>query len=141
MSTTYFTDRDLGIGFPAILSAAGLDVRRHQDYFPDNCPDERWLKEIGKRRWVAITRDKRIRYKPNELQAVIRHRVRLLVVVGKAKFPELAESFVRTLPRIEGFLSRNDPPFIAKVYCPTPAEITRNPQHPGRLERHYPKSP
>jgi hypothetical protein len=139
LNTTYFTDRDLGIRFPAILAEAGLDVRRHQDHFSDNCPDERWLKEIGRRRWVAITRDKRIRYKPNELEAVIRHRVRLLVIVGKAKFPELADSFVRTLPRIESFLQRHNPPFIAKVYRPTDSELKKDPLHPGRVELHYPR--
>jgi hypothetical protein len=40
----FFTDRDLGTRFPDILSTAGLDVRRHADLFPDDCPDEVWLK-------------------------------------------------------------------------------------------------
>lgn len=139
MKLVYFTDRDLGLRFPEILSDAGLTVERHKDHFPHDCPDERWLKVIGKRRWVAITRDKRIRYKPNELEAVIRHRVRLLVVVGKAKYPELAESFVRTISRIEAFLARNDPPFIAKVLRPSPTELARNPEASGRVEYSYPR--
>jgi hypothetical protein len=52
---------------------------------------------------------------------VMRHRVALLVVVGTAPFSELAHNFVVTLPQVRRFLARNRPPFIAKVYRPTPA--------------------
>ena len=40
----FFTDRDLGHQFPAILRDAGLRVERHTDHCPPNCPDEEWLK-------------------------------------------------------------------------------------------------
>jgi uncharacterized protein (DUF433 family) len=36
----FFTDRDLGHQFPAILRDAGLRVERHTDHCPPNCPDE-----------------------------------------------------------------------------------------------------
>jgi hypothetical protein len=112
----YFTDRDLGKRFPEILRANGLNVERHADHFAPETPDAVWLEEVGKRGWIAITHDQRIRYKPNERDAVMRHRVALLVVVGKAPFPDLARAFVATLPRIEDFLAEREPPFIAKVY-------------------------
>ena len=63
--TVYFTDRDLGKRFPEILTAGGLIVRRHADHFAHDTADEIWLKTIGENGWVAITRDGRIRYKPN----------------------------------------------------------------------------
>ena len=63
-----------------------------------------------------ITHNQRIRYTPNELAAVVRHRVALLVMIGHAPFPELAHNFVKTLPRIEAFVEARKPPFIAKVY-------------------------
>ncbi|MEO8202036.1 MAG: hypothetical protein ABI679_16005 [Gemmatimonadota bacterium] len=138
MNPAFFTDRDLGLLVPSILAAGGLEVHRHHDHFRPDCPDEQWLKEIGRRRWVAITRDQRIRYKPNERAAVIRHKVRLLVLVGKATFPELAKSFVRTTPRIMAFLADNPPPVIAKVYCAAPAVAAVDPEAPGRIERWYP---
>jgi hypothetical protein len=90
----YFTDRDLGKRFPEILRASGLNVERHADHFPPETPDEVWLEEVGKRGWIALTHDQRIRYKPNERDAVMRHRVALLVVVGKAPFSDLARSLV-----------------------------------------------
>jgi len=139
LNVVFFTDRDLGARFPEILSAAGLSVERHRDHFPPDCADETWLRVVGQRGWVALTHDRRIRYKPNELNAVMRHRVALLVVVGKAPYPDLARAFVTTFPRIRRFLERNAPPFIAKVYRPTPAEVARNPDAPGRVEIWYPR--
>ncbi len=116
MNRTYFTDRDLGKRFGEILKAGGLTVERHADHFAPDTQDEVWLAEIGKRGWVALTHDRRIRYKPNERDAVMRHGVALLVIVGSAPFPELAHAFVATIPRVEQFLASHQAPFIAKVY-------------------------
>jgi hypothetical protein len=137
VSVVFFTDRDLGKRFPEILSSAGLTVERHQDHFAPDASDEEWLEEIGKREWIAITHDRRIRYKPNEREAIVRHRVSLLVVVGAAPYRELAHSFVATLPRIERFLAERRPPFIAKIYRPSPAEIARGAKG-GHVELWYP---
>lgn len=139
MSLVFFTDRDLGNAFPAVLASGGLRVEKHADHFPPDCPDEVWLQGVGTREWVAITRDTRIRYKPNELAAVVRHRVALLIVVGNAKHVDLAQSFVRTAPRIESFLARHPRPLIAKVYRPSPADLARNPLSPGSVSLWYPK--
>ena len=137
MSRVFFTDRDLGRKFPEILREADLTVERHAEHFAADCPDEEWLQAVGERGWVAITHDRRIRYKPNELAAVSRYRVPLLVVVGRAPYPELAGAFVSTLPQIDTFLDSHQPPFIAKVYRPSPSERQRN--RPGRVELWYPR--
>lgn len=136
---TYFTDRDLGTRFPSVLKQAGFAVERHSDHFRPDCPDEEWLGEVGRRGWVAITHDSRIRYKPNERDAVVRHGVRLLVVVGKAPHPTLAASFVATRSRVETFLDRTAAPFIAKVYRANPADLVRDPAAPGRIELWFPR--
>jgi PIN domain-containing protein len=136
--TVYFTDRDLGRRFPEILRTGGLTVERHADHFEPDTPDETWLEEIGKRGWIALTHDRRIRYKPNERDAVMRHGVGLLVIVGAAPYPDLAQAFLATLPRIEHFLAQHNPPFIAKVYRPSPAETAKESTAPGRIELWYP---
>ena len=69
---------------------------------------------------------------------MIRHRVRLVVVVGKAPYPDLARSFVNTRASIEAFIEETAAPFIAKVYRPRPAELTADPTARGRIERWYP---
>ncbi len=91
-----------------------------------------------KRGWIAVTHDRRIRYKPNELAAIVRHRVALLIIIGKVPLPLLAQSFVATIPRILDFLARHRPPFIAKVYRPSASELTSNPHAAGGLTLWYP---
>jgi hypothetical protein len=83
--------------------------------------------------WVALTHNSRIRYTPNEKQAVISHRVSLLVIVGQAPYPALAKSFVATRSRVEAFLEKHEAPFIAKVYRASPAELEKNPLAPGSI--------
>lgn len=79
MSFVYFTDRDLGKRFPEILKSSGLTVERHADHFSDTTPDETWLEVVGKRGWIALTHDHRIRYKPNvRFLTQSRHRRRLV---------------------------------------------------------------
>lgn len=136
----FFTDRDLGLRFPEILANSGLRVERHRDLFPPDCVDEVWLERIGKEGWIAVSHDTRIRYKPNELAAVIKHRVRLLVVIGKAPFPELARHFVATMPRIAAFVEQHTTPWIGKVYRPSLSEIARNPEASGSVALWYPPS-
>jgi hypothetical protein len=82
VSRTYFTDRDLGKKFPQILADAGLAVERHGDLFPPDGSDEQWLQYCGTNARIAITHNQRIRYTPNELAAVVRYHVALLVVIG-----------------------------------------------------------
>jgi hypothetical protein len=139
LTRVYFTDRDLGRRFPEILRTGGLAVERHADHFAPDTPDEEWLEEVGKRDWIALTHDRRIRYKPNERDAVLRHGVALLVIVGAAPYPDLAHAFLATLPRIERFFARHVPPFIAKVYRPSPAETAKNRAAPGRIELWHPR--
>ncbi len=139
MTREFFADRNLGRRFPAILAAAGITVHCHDDHFAQDCADEVWLTEIGKRGWVAITHDQRIRYKPNELRAVIDARATLLIVVGKAPFPAHAASFVNAIDKIIEFLDQHEPPLIAKVYRPSAAGIARNPNATGSVELWYPR--
>lgn len=137
MSPVFFTDRDLGKRFPDLLRGAGLEVERHADHFPPDCPDTDWLREVGARGWIAITHDGRIRYKPNERAAVIEHGVALLVVIGAVPYPLLAASFVATRERILKFVAQHEPPYIAKVYRPSPGDLAKNAAAPGRIELWY----
>lgn len=141
MSRVWFTDRDLGKRFPEILTAAGLTVERHHDLFAPDGSDEEWLEHCGRNARIALTHNERIRYTPNELAAVIDHRVALLVVVGKVSLAELARNFVKTLPKIEAFLDEHAPPYIAKVYRPSPAQLKHDADSPGAIASWHPKHP
>lgn len=139
MSRIYFTDRDLGKQFPQILVQAGLAVERHADLFAPEGSDEQWLAHCGTRQWVAVTHNSRIRYVPNELAAVQRFKVLLVVVVGHAPTADLARNFVHSQHRLETLLDSLTGPAIVKLYRPTPAELTASPAAPGRVELWFPK--
>jgi PIN like domain len=134
LSLVFFTDRDLGKQFPNILSEAGLSVEKHFDHFKDTTKDEEWLAEIGRRGWYAITHDQRIRYKPNEKAAVFEAGVGLFIVIGKAPFPQLAENFIATFPKIKQFVEKHPTPFIAKVYRPDGRTGELRQAQSGRVE-------
>ena len=140
MSRVYFTDRDLGKQFPRILADAGIEVERHGDLFQPDGSDEQWLEHCGINGRIAISHNSRIRYVPNELAAVKRFKVPLLILVGQATTAELAHNFVRSLHRIEAMLDDRAPPFIAKVYRPTPAELAKSAVAAGRVEIWFPKA-
>ena len=139
MSRVWFTDRDLGKRFPEILTAAGLTLERHHDVFPPAGSDEQWLEHCGRNGRIAITHNERIRYTPNELAAVVRHRVALLVVVGKVPLADLARNFVDTLPKIDAFLDGHEAPCIAKIYRPSPSDLARDSLVMGSIALWYPK--
>ena len=46
-------------------------------------------------------------------------------MIGHAPYHDLAQNFIVTLPRILSFLRKHDPPFIARVYRPTPGELKK----------------
>jgi hypothetical protein len=138
LSHIFFTDRDLGKQFPQALKAGGLTVERHGDLFLPDGSDEQWLEHCGKHRRIAISHNERIRYTPNELAAVRRHKVALIIVVGKVPLPMLAANFVRTIDKIDAFIQGATVPFIAKVYLPRPDDLARNPDAIGRIESWYP---
>lgn len=139
MSRVCFTDRDLGKQFPRILAEAGLQVERHGELFAPDGSDEQWLEHCGAQGRIAVTHNSRIRYVPNELAAVQRCGVRLLIIVGQAPTAELAHNFVRTLPRIEAVLDQHRPPFILKVYRPSAATDAGASASVGKVELWFPK--
>jgi len=120
----FFIDRDLGRRiFPDILRSAGLRVEIHDDHFKDDTTsDPEWLHFVGQRGWVAVTRNKSIRYTEIERDAVMLAKVPLLVVRGRRDHRTLAEGFLVNLPKIYRFLENNSPPYIANVYLPTESQ-------------------
>jgi hypothetical protein len=116
-SHTFFIDRSLGQKIVAqALRAAGATVVVHDDHFPADAPDEEWLREVGQRGWIVLTRDKMIRYRDTERAAIIRAGVRAFVLRGKSlKGPEMGEAFVRALPSMVRLLGKRRSPFVATI--------------------------
>jgi predicted nuclease of predicted toxin-antitoxin system len=112
-----FIDRALGRRIAEPLKKAGAIVHLHDDHFDQGVDDEVWLTEVGRRGWVVITKDQRIRYRAIEREALINAGVRAFIFMsGNVAFSDMAEIIAKTLPRIEKFIRINKPPFIAGIY-------------------------
>jgi hypothetical protein len=111
----FFSDRDLGRQFPALLRAAGVQIERHDDHFQPDTPDDQWIGEIGRRRWIAVTRDTRIRYSPLALSILMQSNAQLFVLVGKLTTTQAAEAFLRWRKRITAMVLEEPGAFIAKI--------------------------
>ena len=115
---TLFIDRSLGKHIIADrLRTEGMAVEVHDDHLPQDAPDEDWIALVGHRGWVAITKDRNIRYRASELEAIRRHTARVIVIRMKnATGPEIAELLLKGRRRIARFAAKTPPPFVAGIY-------------------------
>jgi len=113
----FFIDRSLGKKVIAEkLRQSGVTVEIHDDHFQQNAQDEDWISEVGKRGWIVLTKDDRIRYRRTALEAYQRHKVRVFIFgSGQMKAQEMAEAFVKALPKISHFALTKAAPFFARI--------------------------
>ncbi|MGH7844205.1 MAG: hypothetical protein ACREQW_03410 [Candidatus Binatia bacterium] len=113
----FFIDRSLGRRIIAqALREAGETVEIHDDHFALDAKDEVWLVEVGRRGWIVLTKDDRIRYRVAEQTALAAARVKAFVLTStQLQGREMAAAFVRALPRMKRLIARHAPPFIARV--------------------------
>ncbi len=109
-----FLDRNLGKHIIAEkLRSVGMKVEVHDDHLP---PDEDWLALVGKKGWVALTKDKNIRYRIAELDSIQRHSARVIVIRARdAMGSDIAEPLVKGRSRITRFVAKTTAPFVAEI--------------------------
>ncbi|MDP1570379.1 MAG: hypothetical protein Q8L86_10270 [Vicinamibacterales bacterium] len=130
-------DECLGrVAVPEALRQAGASVVLHSQLFAPGLDDVDWLRQLANHPdLVVLSKDKRIRKRTIELEAVMAGRVRLFVLTaGKLNGAEQAESFVRALTRILR-LARRPGPFIATVTAGGHVTITFDGGHGTRRHR------
>ena len=78
--------------------------------------DVDWLAALHGREWVVLTKDKNIRRRPLEAQALVAANLRVFVVTATdLTGDETGAVLVRALPRIRRFCRNHKPPFIAGI--------------------------
>lgn len=114
---TFFIDRSLGRDVVAApLKQAGLAVEIHDDHFPQNTPDTVWLREVGRRGWVVLSKDKDIGRNLLELRAILEGQVACFQLGrGDLGGAAMAAAFIAAMPRIQRALRRFHVPFVAAV--------------------------
>lgn len=98
------------------LRETGAILHIHDDHFPPDAKDEDWLTEAGRRGWIVLTKDHRVRYRHVERLALMKAGVAAFILTsGDLQGEEMAQAFVKALPRINRFLQQHKKPFIAKI--------------------------
>jgi predicted nuclease of predicted toxin-antitoxin system len=112
-----FLDRSIGKRkVAAALRGAGMVVEVHDDHFPADARDEDWLQVVGEREWIVLTKDKHIRHRAVEREALREAKVRAFVLTaGNVNGDEMAEICLQALPNILRCAATNSPPFLATV--------------------------
>jgi hypothetical protein len=78
--------------------------------------DADWLPVVGKRGWIVLTKDDRIRYRQHEYDALMNAGVRAFVLSSRnLTGDEMAAIFVKFRSRMERIASGAPGAFIAKV--------------------------
>ena len=117
MNEIFFIDRCLGKKLADSLRKVGATVKIHDDHFSQDINYEDWLRIVGKRNWVVLTKDKKIASRSLELEAVAEGNVRLFALVdGNVRGVVMAQAFVNALENMQRFILENPEPFIAKVH-------------------------
>ncbi len=88
----------------------------HDDYFPVDAEDRHWLREVGRRGWIVISKDKHFQHRELEIAAIADANVRVYKITGgNMQGSEIAELLANHLSKLVRFAKGNPPPFIANV--------------------------
>jgi hypothetical protein len=92
---TFFVDAALGRVLVAeALRSEGLEAVLHDDVFAQGTPDEDWLPEVGRRGWVLLTKDDRIRSTTAQREILLAAGVRAFILSGaNLPGPAMADAF------------------------------------------------
>ena len=112
-----FLDECLGsTDVPVALRAKGIRVELLHEHFDLATQDTEWLREVGKRGWVVLTKDQRIRRRRVEIDALMAANVAAFVLTsGNLTGAETAAAFVSAWSRIQKALRDHALPFVAAV--------------------------
>lgn len=122
---TFFFDNCLSPQIVEGLKLFGEDVEHLRNSFAADTPDTIWIPEVAKRGWILITRDKAIRKKPLELEALTRSGLSTFIFLQK-RDPDRwgwVELVVRRWTEVKDFASSERRPFAAGI--PEKGHITR----------------
>ena len=98
------------------LDQLGAHYIAHHQRFASDAPDEQWLEVAGREGWVVLTRDKRIRWRPAELEAFLDHKVIVFVLVsGNVSAAETANVISSSYQKVLRLAANAKPPAMFRV--------------------------
>ena len=88
-----------------MMRASGITAHSLADIYGEEeaqkAQDPRWIAHAGQQGWIALTKDKHIRHRTDERDAVLAARIHLFALAaGNLGFAATAQAFVAALPRM-----------------------------------------
>jgi hypothetical protein len=98
----FFLDRSLGKTSAHRLRTAGHVVHLIADFYPQDAQeigDAQWIADGCRRGWTLLTKDRRIRYRTDELSALTRGHL-FCLADGNVTLDQIAQRFLDAMPAI-----------------------------------------
>lgn len=112
----FFLDNNISLKIAAGMRAFGESVHHLQDEFPEDAKDIDWLPVLGKRGWILVTRDERIRYNRLEREQFSAHSIGAFFLSGKNMGRcEQIQQVVKAWPRMKYEAQKARRPFALRV--------------------------
>jgi hypothetical protein len=113
----FFLDQCLGRNVVAgALRAVGEHVEVLTDHFDPATQDSEWLRAVGRRGWIILTKDRHIRSNQIEIVELMASGAPCFTLTSaNATGEDMARAFVTAMPVIKRFMEKFSPPFVATV--------------------------
>jgi hypothetical protein len=111
----FFLDRSLGrVAVPSLLRGAGWDLVTLAEHYgvPDDerVLDSQWIQDAAEHGWPVLMKDKRVRYRRAEIDAVIQYQSQCFVITrGDLSSGEMASRFLTVRRAIFEAVTRSGP--------------------------------
>lgn len=115
--STFFFDNNLSPLLAAGFRGFGEDVQHLRDAFPASTKDVVWIPQVAASGWILVTRDKRIRTRPLEAEALTRAGLSAFFFVQK-RDPDLwgwVQLIVRRWREMQQLAERERRPFLFAI--------------------------
>ncbi len=112
-----FVDRSIPRAVADALNIVRDDVRWLEDEYQHDTKDTVWLPDVGSRGWLVISRDKKIRTRPAERQALLDGGVGCFILAQKQPLTrwDYLKLLAATLDEMEHIFANTEKPFIYTV--------------------------
>lgn len=101
---------------PDALRAIGVTVERKTDHFDQDTPDSVWLREVGKRRWIILSKDKSLTHNHIEIVELLKANTHsFLLTSGNFTAAEMANAFISAMREMQGIVHSTPAPVVASV--------------------------
>jgi len=131
---TFFIDQALGRNIVAgALRDEGYLVEVLTDIFPQETVDDIWIEYVGRHNRLAITKDRKIKFRAGEINSIIEHKARIYrFSSGNLTGQQMADIIKKAVGAIIKHARNNTGPYvigISKSGQVSPLQIRKSRRH------------